>query len=325
MTYLLETRFAPLAQIAIPLLLIAWLAFAPARARLGVLLQIFGTAAFIGALAVTAIWLLPPWWTPYVLGALLTISAVRALLRWRTLPFRQTSISALITSSVFLALGVYSSQQAVRSCHGHFAPPGRSVDLEFPFSEGEFQIAQGGSEPAINGHLRTRDIDLPAVQQWRGVGYALDIVSVDAWGLRATGYRPSDLRAYRIFGARVSAPCSGTIFSAVDGLPDLPPQHPDFLHVAGNHVVLACADFHVVLAHLRSGSVRPKVGDTVHSGDYIGEVGNSGATYEPHLHIHAQEPGSAAAPMSGNPIPMTFGGRFLARNDRVAADSMAKK
>src|SRR5687767_8659558 len=132
MTYLLEARFAPLAQIAIPLLLIAWLAFAPARTRLGLVLQIVGTTAFFGALAVTAIWLLPPWWTPYALGALLAISGVRALLRWRTLPVRPASVSVWITSGVFLALGAYSSHQAVRSYRGHFAPPGRSIDLKFP-------------------------------------------------------------------------------------------------------------------------------------------------------------------------------------------------
>ncbi len=41
---------------------------------------------------------------------------------------------------------------------------------------------------------------------------------------------------------------------------------------------------------------------------------------EPHLHIHAQRPGSTIAPLSGEPVPTRFGGRYLVRNDRVRAD-----
>lgn len=54
--------------------------------------------------------------------------------------------------------------------------------------------------------------------------------------------------------------------------------------------------------------------------DGMGLVGNSGNTGEPHLHIHAQRPGSAIAPLSGEPVPVRFGGRYLVRNDRVRAD-----
>jgi murein DD-endopeptidase MepM/ murein hydrolase activator NlpD len=52
-------------------------------------------------------------------------------------------------------------------------------------------------------------------------------------------------------------------------------------------------------------------------GDRIAEVGNSGASDEPHLHIHAQRPGSSVEPFSGDPLPMRFDGLFLIRGDRV--------
>lgn len=51
------------------------------------------------------------------------------------------------------------------------------------------------------------------------------------------------------------------------------------------------------------------------NGQEIGEVGNSGASDEPHLHIHAQRPGTSGAPISGEWIPMSIDGRFLVRGN----------
>ena len=47
----------------------------------------------------------------------------------------------------------------------------------------------------------------------------------------------------------------------------------------------------------------------------IGQVGNSGNTSEPHLHIHAQRPAENDAFLSGEPLPIRLNGRFLVRND----------
>ena len=90
--------------------------------------------------------------------------------------------------------------------------------------------------------------------------------------------------------------------------------------MAGNFVMLECGDageFYVVLAHMRSTSVR------VHPGDYLtldvklGEVGNSGNSDEPHLHVHAQRPGAIWDLFTVDPLPIRFNGRYLVRNDRV--------
>ncbi len=80
--------------------------------------------------------------------------------------------------------------------------------------------------------------------------------------------------------------------------------------------MLDCDGVHIALAHLKRGSVRVQVGDTVQVGQPLGAVGNSGGSNEPHLHIHVQRPGTATAPMSGAP-PMLFAGSFLVRGDRV--------
>jgi hypothetical protein len=60
-------------------------------------------------------------------------------------------------------------------------------------------------------------------------------------------------------------------------------------------------------------------GTSVAAGDWVGSVGNSGNTGEPHLHVHAQSPGPAGAPLGGDPLPILFQGRFPVRGDRIAS------
>jgi murein DD-endopeptidase MepM/ murein hydrolase activator NlpD len=144
-------------------------------------------------------------------------------------------------------------------------------------------------------------------------------VKLDPWGLRANGLQPREPDAYNIYGAPVYAPCSGVVLIALDGLPDMPVPQVDREHMAGNHVLIRCNNADVLLGHLTPGSVVIAKGNQVAVGDRIAKVGNSGNTGEPHLHIHAQARGTAAEPLSGNPLPVSFGGRFLVRNDRVQA------
>jgi hypothetical protein len=55
--------------------------------------------------------------------------------------------------------------------------------------------------------------------------------------------------------------------------------------LAGNFLLLKCRTVFVLLAHLRQGSIRVSKGDTIVRGDTIAEVGNSGSSLAPHLHI----------------------------------------
>jgi murein DD-endopeptidase MepM/ murein hydrolase activator NlpD len=111
----------------------------------------------------------------------------------------------------------------------------------------------------------------------------------------------------------------------VDGLKDLQPPATDPTHMAGNHVLLQCDSVWVLLGHLQRGSVRTSAGQQVRAGQMLGQVGNTGNTDEPHLHIHAQRPGSPDAPLSGAPLPISFGGRFPARNSRIRSPADAPR
>lgn len=80
-----------------------------------------------------------------------------------------------------------------------------------------------------------------------------------------------------------------------------------------------------LIAHLRPGSVVVAVGDQVKAGQLLGQVGNSGNSIEPHLHIGAvrgryiyDRPHDEGAPAGLEPVPLLIEGKFLAKGDSLA-------
>lgn len=130
---------------------------------------------------------------------------------------------------------------------------------------------------------------------------------------------PASPAAYLTYGAPVYSLCKGNVEDVEQGRPDLPVPLHDREHLEGNFVRLRCGPTVVLLAHFARRGVRVARGQKVSRETLLGYVGNSGNTDEPHLHIHAQRPGSDSAPLSGGPLFVTFEGRFLARNMVVDA------
>jgi hypothetical protein len=306
-----------LIQVLLPLLLIGWLAFLPPRNLLGIGIQSLVTAIALVAIARMGIWIFPPWWTPYLYGVLFMLALGLGFSKHQ--PKRRMPLSwpGWLMVIGFVAFGVFAGNEAVRSWTGQFPIAATAVDLTFPLRGDNFLILNGGSNIRINAHLKTLDESVPRFQAYRGQSYGTDIIQVNRWGLRSPGISPKNPAAYLIYGATVFAPCAGQVVQAIDGFPDMTIPETDLVNRAGNHVILRCGESEVILAHFRPQSLLVRSGMTVAVGDAIAEVGNSGASTEPHLHIHAQRPGSLAIPLSGDPLPIRFDGRFLTRGDRV--------
>ncbi|MDV9168828.1 M23 family metallopeptidase, partial [Streptomyces sp. W16] len=118
---------------------------------------------------------------------------------------------------------------------------------------------------------------------------ALDLVALGALGTRTR--RGHDLAAYAAYGRPVRSPCDGRVISAADTVRDQEPGGVSYQPPYGNHVFLDTGREIVKLAHLRPGSVTVTQGDTVRVGQLLGEIGNTGNTTEPHLHLHAERDG----------------------------------
>jgi hypothetical protein len=271
------------------------------------------------------LWTFLPWWTPYALAALFVLVLLAHTVRRGRAP-RASAVRPRMPRGAYgwigtVTLGAVAAASgwvAVQAWLARTPPAGRQVvDLEFPLRGGPYLVVHGGSRPVLNAHLKTLDAGVVRYGRFRGQSHGVDLVKLGRFGLRAPGIRPRDPAAYAIFGEPVHVPCGGEVLLAHDGQPDLPVPEADRERLAGNFVLIRCAQADVVLAHLRRGSLRVRSGEVVSAGAWLGEVGNSGSTDEPHLHVHAQAPGTLEEPLAGEPLPVRFGGRYLVRNERV--------
>ncbi|MGP4074784.1 M23 family metallopeptidase [Halobacillus sp. K22] len=202
---------------------------------------------------------------------------------------------------ISIVLVIYFGMIAVNGLSGYILPDwDEAIELSFPMKDGVYAFGHGGSDPSINYH-----------NEYLPQQYAYDILQLNPWGMRASGLSPANLENYKIYGTALYSPCSGEVTTAVDEYEDISPQETPNKQAsaAGNHVILSCKGVEIHIAHMKPGTVEVEEGDKVSAGDRLGEVGNTGNTTEPHLHIHAEKDGEG--------IPITFDERFLKRNSVV--------
>jgi len=290
-----------------PTALLAGLYATPFSDRIGWAAAAFEAAGFVAFLHVAGAW---SWFGQTARRALLVLLLLAAVAprpharhadEGRAATPLPEAIGRTAIGALFLGLaawGVAGRRQ-----------PRAPLDLLFPLAGGTFVAGQAGSTRIVNSHARH-----PAQR------FALDLQMLGEGGVRARGLLPRDLDRYAIFGHEVRSPCVGVVLAAVDGLPDHAPPERDPAHPAGNHVAIDCGEGVVFLAHLQDGSVAVARGDRVGAGQVLGRVGNSGNTTEPHLHIHAERAPHDGRMSTRPGLPLTFAGRSLARNDRVAVE-----
>lgn len=303
-----------LLQVVLPVGLIAWLALGPPRDGLNLVLHLSAVLLLIAALLLTGLWTVLPWWLPWLYALLALVAGTRVL---RAPPKGKLPIGTGWLRGVALAgVGLLGGWFAAEGTAGRRMPNVAPVSLAWPLGPGAVMVANGGSNLAVSSHAETLDLSVPRHRLWTGQSYGVDLVGLTGWGRSTGGLLPADPARYAIWNRPVLAPCDGTVIGAGDGAPDNPvpfvPRDAD----PGNHVLLRCSEADILLAHFRQGSLQVRAGERVRTGQQLGAVGNSGASSEPHLHIHAQQPGTVDAPYSGKPLPMLLQGRWLVRNDR---------
>ncbi len=244
-----------------------------------------------------------------VRGLLLAVSLISLPLwvnRMPNLPvFSESSIGGWLFTLMSIGLLWLVTPSLFQSFTGYPRLP-KPIELSFPFGSGMYEVGQGGASKILNYHMAYKPIQ-----------YALDVGKLNWFGTRASGLSPTNLTQYATFGDVLYSPCDGVISAARGDFPDFNPPDSDPKQPLGNHIMILFDDAKIVMAHLQHGSVLVKVGDTVHRGQAIARIGNSGNTTEPHLHIHAERGGTPDGYGDGEGIPMRFDGRLLRRNDLV--------
>ena len=101
------------------------------------------------------------------------------------------------------------------------------------------------------------------------------------------GLLPLQNEKYAVFNQIVYSPCEGEVLDIEDKWPNETPWSGNPPYNVGNHVLIISDKFGVLMGHLQKGSIIVKVGERVKKGQAIAQVGNSGWTSQPHLHIQA--------------------------------------
>lgn len=159
----------------------------------------------------------------------------------------------------------------------------QAVVIGAPLRGGRWVSAGGSAGPhrralqAVNGHLRLAQ------------RFAVDFAALlDDQGRSRRG-DPDQSSSYFNYGQPVLAVGAGTVVSAVDGLPDQIPNQNVPIPLAdagGNEVILELdSGIYVGYGHLKPGSLRVEPGQRVRPGEVLGELGNSGNSTGPHLHL----------------------------------------
>jgi hypothetical protein len=198
-----------------------------------------------------------------------------------------------------------------------------AVRISPPLRGGKW-VAMGGYE-GIAGHrqaLFPLDNGLHSAQP-----FAIDWVRIDETG--HSSHDPTKVTGYACYGEPVVAVADGKIFGVVNKFADQTPPEATgsdrFKWAGGNYIVQDIGNgYYAFYAHMKPGSITVKDGDTVHRGQQIGAVGNTGNTTEPHLHMHiTRNPGMLQA----DGVPYVFDnfevlGQF--KNFDTALDADAK-
>jgi hypothetical protein len=252
-------------------------------------------------------WSYYSYWSAAAVLSFMVVAVAAALKHLRSGGWGYPGMPASMLAGMFFGLAAYFLVMDIAAVR-HTRPAAPTVELAFPFEEGLFAISQGGSGPPMqSAHLGS-----PAQV------FAVDITMLNRAGLGRDSLSSVNPESWVIWGKPVLSPCAGDVVWARDGIVDRIGRDP--VTPAGNVVAIECNGVIVYLAHFRDGTVQVRKGDAVTTGQFLGEIGASGNTGGPHLHIHAEKPPFAGEFSQNDGVPMTFGGRFLWKPLVIAVD-----
>lgn len=93
-------------------------------------------------------------------------------------------------------------------------------------------------------------------------------------------------------------------------LTNKPKEQDGFGVFGGNHIMIQSGDCYVLLCHLKENSISIKKNDTLQVGQKIAEVGNSGSSIQPHLHLQVMS-NDRYFPLFKNLLPFKISNGYM--------------
>lgn len=162
-----------------------------------------------------------------------------------------------------------------------------------------------------------------------GLRYAFDFIQKDKNDRSHTANSADyllggiPLKNYYCFDQPVYAPFTGEVITVKNNTSDgekaswlhdqttairhslfFDPERDGFEAIAGNYIVIKrAASIYAAFCHLQKGSIAISEGEHIAEGTYLGNVGHSGNSTEPHLHFQLMD---SAIIESANGLPLVF-------------------
>jgi len=288
--------FLGLTTVLIPLLLILWLIYSQKNSKSEWLIKALLVGNIVLLFFQIGAWAFSSYYLKFFILGLFAVSVIYTYLTRRNLSCSSVNLYEL--RLIFMVLFVLCTLLLNFSIYAGRYYPGNAVALDFPLTQGNYIVLQGGSNSLTNPF---HSVAAQAI-------FSIDIVKLNQFGNRAVSLFPTKLKHYNIFKTELTSPCNGKILKAISNIPDNIPSRINREQSSGNHIIIECKGMKVMFAHLKQNSLRITSGDQVLAGDILGEVGNSGYSNEPHLHLQANS-------TDGRSIPILFSGNFLSIND----------
>lgn len=308
-----------MSMIIIPVFILYWILIGQASSQLMWIIKMVVSGLYITLFYFIGYWGFISYYLRYVFGISYLIAFAVSIQGIIALPFiYQNDFKMLFKhdgvqfsiSLLMICILLYFIIKSIRA----FSYDGTPVSLSFPFKNGKYYVLEGGNSKKCNlinyhfkGSLHSKNNVFKSMQ------YATDIVKLNAIGCFADSILPKQLEKYIIYKEDLYSPCEGTIIEVVDDMDNEEPFSGNHPYNVGNHIVIQNNGINIVLGHIQRGSIKVNVGDYVNVGQIIANVGNSGLTEFPHLHIQAMEAVEGAI-WSGEGIPILFDGKFLIKN-----------
>jgi len=190
---------------------------------------------------------------------------------------------------------------------------------------GEYWVGQGAVHNA--GTLATQIFAYDVgVEMFDGQG------ADQGWNGLLPGTDGSHNEHFRVWGKSIRSVADGVVMAFRNDFPNntipgkIDPANAQLISQVGdgngNFFCIQTGEETVLYAHMQPGSLNPSLlsaGAKVQQGMHLGSVGNAGAAYGPHLHIHSNKSNTGPQFWVGAPRPFPLhGGQVLGR-DRLHA------
>ncbi|MCW5822073.1 MAG: M23 family metallopeptidase [Cyanobacteria bacterium TGS_CYA1] len=159
--------------------------------------------------------------------------------------------------------------------------------------------------------------------------FANDWIKLDENNKTSNGDR-RQCKSYPCYEQKIISVADGEVVDVVDQFEDQIPDKPGRIKIAdagGNYAIVKIGENkYAFYAHMKKGSIKVKIGDTLTRGQEIGLVGNAGNSSGPHLHFHVCD---NASPLFANGVPFVIDqfnvqGKYKSEEEFFKADEQNK-